>query len=46
MICNELGGDIYCYSEWGKGTKLTFLIALQEFTDLNIEIDARIRNPK
>jgi Amt family ammonium transporter len=29
-ICQALGGDIFCESEWEKGSTFTILIALDE----------------
>ena len=45
MICQQFGGDIFCFSEWGKGTTFTFLIALDELLEENTEKETRIRNP-
>ena len=46
MICQQFGGDIFCSSEWGKGTTFTFLIALDELIENSINKEERIRNPK
>ena len=45
MICNQFGGDIFCSSEWGKGTIFTFLIALDEMIENSSDKEQRIRNP-
>ena len=46
MICNQFGGDIFCSSEWGKGTTFTFLIALDELMENSSDRDQRIINPQ
>ena len=30
MICEQLGGDISCESQWNKGSSFTFVIAPDE----------------
>ena len=32
-ICQELGGDIVCRSQFGKGTSFTFLVCLGSLSD-------------
>ena len=42
-IVHKLGGEIECYSEWKKGCKFTFIIALDEMKESNIML-SRILN--
>ena len=44
-ICQAFGGDIFCESEWEKGTTFTFLIALDELNKSTSNPDNRTRNP-
>ena len=44
-ICQAFGGDIFCESEWEKGTTFTFLIALDELNKSTFNPDNRTRNP-
>ena len=44
-ICQAFGGDIFCESEWDKGTTFTFLIALDELNKSTSNPDNRTRNP-
>ena len=44
-ICQAFGGDIFCESEWEKGTTFTILIALDELNKTSSNADNRIRNP-
>ena len=44
QITKELGGDIFCVSEWEKGTRFTFFVALNE-SELGRESVQRCRNP-
>jgi signal transduction histidine kinase len=44
-ICQAFGGDIFCESEWEKGTTFTFLIALDELNKSMSNPDNRTRNP-
>ena len=44
-ICQAFGGDIFCESEWEKGTTFTILIALDELNKANKNSENRIKNP-
>jgi len=44
-ICQAFGGDIFCESEWEKGTTFTILIALDELNKANKSSEHRIKNP-
>ena len=44
-ICQAFGGDIFCESEWEKGTTFTILIALDERNKSSSNAEYRIRNP-
>ena len=45
MICQAFGGDIFCESEWQKGTTFTLLFALDELRAGLLESENRNRNP-
>ena len=44
-ICQAFGGDIFCESEWEKGTTFTLLIALDELVLDQAGEENRIKNP-
>jgi len=44
-ICQAFGGDIFCESEWEKGTTFTILFALDELNNSNTNTVNRIKNP-
>ena len=44
-ICQAFDGDIFCESEWEKGTTFTILIALDELNKSKSNTDYRTKNP-
>jgi hypothetical protein len=45
QICQAFGGDIFCESEWEKGTAFTLLIALDELNRSSSNAEHRKKNP-